>query len=80
MKNTFEKEIANWIINDLQHLHKISKIPTDNCPINVENMMVFIWMIHREFITRIEGKELFKRMFYTQKSPFTLIIEDLQKN
>jgi aspartyl-tRNA(Asn)/glutamyl-tRNA(Gln) amidotransferase subunit B len=69
------KNIANWILNDLQNALGAARKEINNCPIPPEALDEFVNLIDSGKISGKQGKEVFAEMFATGKSSTAIVKE-----
>jgi aspartyl-tRNA(Asn)/glutamyl-tRNA(Gln) amidotransferase subunit B len=69
------KNIANWILNDLQNALGAARKEINNCPIPPEALDEFVNLIDSGKISGKQGKEVFAEMFATGKSSAAIVKE-----
>jgi aspartyl-tRNA(Asn)/glutamyl-tRNA(Gln) amidotransferase subunit B len=69
------KNIANWILNDLQNALSAAGKEINECPIPPEALDEFVNLIDSGKISGKQGKEVFAEMFATGKSSAAIVKE-----
>jgi len=69
------KNVANWILNDLQSALTNAGLTIGNCPIPPETLDELVTLIERGRISGKQGKEVFAEMFASGKSASTIVQE-----
>jgi aspartyl-tRNA(Asn)/glutamyl-tRNA(Gln) amidotransferase subunit B len=69
------KNIANWILNDLQNALGATGKEINDCPIPAEALDEFVSLIDSGKISGKQGKEVFAEMFATGKSSAAIVKE-----
>ena len=69
------KNIANWILNDLQNALSTTGKTINDCPIPPEALDELVNLIDSGKISGKQGKEVFAEMFSTGKSAATIVKE-----
>src|SRR4030095_7955532 len=69
------KNVANWILNDLQNALGAGGKGINECPIPPEALDEFVNLIDSEKISGKQGKEVFAEMFATGKSAAAIVKE-----
>src|SRR6476646_6502187 len=69
------KNIANWILNDLQNALSAAGKGMNECPVPPEALDEFVNLIDRGKISGKQGKEVFAEMFATGKSSAAIVKE-----
>jgi aspartyl-tRNA(Asn)/glutamyl-tRNA(Gln) amidotransferase subunit B len=69
------KNIANWILNDLQNALSAAGKGVNECPVPPEVLDELVNLIYRGRISGKQGKEVFAEMFATGKSPAAIVKE-----
>ncbi len=69
------KNVANWILNDLQNALSTSGKGMNECPIPPEALDEFVNLIDSGKISGKQGKEVFAEMFATGKSSTVIVKE-----
>jgi len=69
------KNIANWILNDLQNALSAASKTMDHCPIPPEALDELVNLIDRGKISGKQGKEVFAEMFATRRSAAAIVKE-----
>src|SRR5438094_3991420 len=69
------KNIANWILNDLQNALSAAGKGINECPIRPEALDEFVNLIDSGKISGKQGKEVFAEMFATGKSSAVIVKE-----
>ena len=69
------KNVANWILNDLQNALSTSGKGMNECPIPPEGLDEFVNLIDGGKISGKQGKEVFAEMFATGKSSTVIVKE-----
>jgi aspartyl-tRNA(Asn)/glutamyl-tRNA(Gln) amidotransferase subunit B len=69
------KNVANWILNDLQNTLSAAGKRIDECPIPPEALDEFVNFIDSGKISGRQGKEVFTEMFATGKSSAVIVKE-----
>jgi aspartyl-tRNA(Asn)/glutamyl-tRNA(Gln) amidotransferase subunit B len=69
------KNVANWILNDLQNALSAAGKPIGECPIPPEALDELVNLIDRGKISGKQGKEVFVEMFASGKSPTAIVKE-----
>jgi aspartyl-tRNA(Asn)/glutamyl-tRNA(Gln) amidotransferase subunit B len=69
------KNIANWILNDLQNALSAAGKEINHCPIQPEKLDEFVELIDSGKISGKQGKEVFAEMFATGKTANAIVKE-----
>jgi aspartyl-tRNA(Asn)/glutamyl-tRNA(Gln) amidotransferase subunit B len=69
------KNVANWILNDLQNALSSAGKPIDECPIPPEALDELVNLIDRGKISGKQGKAVFAEMFASGKSAAAIVKE-----
>ena len=69
------KNVANWILNDLQNALTSSSRTISDCPIPPESLDELVNLIDNGKISGKQGKEVFAEMFASGKSASTIVQE-----
>ena len=69
------KNVANWILNDLQNALSAAGKEINECPIPPEALDEFVNLIDSGKISGKQGKEVFAEMFATGKSSTAIVKE-----
>ena len=69
------KNVANWILNDLQSALTNAGLTIGNCPIPPETLDELVTLIERGRISGKQGKEVFAEMFVSGKSASAVVRE-----
>ena len=69
------KNVANWILNDLQSALRSSSRTISDCPISPEALDELVNLIDRGKISGKQGKEVFAEMFASGKSASAIVQE-----
>ena len=69
------KNVANWILNDLQNALNAAGQRIDECPIHPEALDELVNLIDSGKISGKQGKEVFTEMFATGKSAAAIVKE-----
>jgi len=69
------KNIANWILNDLQNALSAAGKGVNECPVPPEVLDELVNLIDSGRISGKQGKEVFAEMFATGKSPAAIVKE-----
>ena len=69
------KNVANWILNDLQNALTSSSRTISDCPIPPESLDELVNLIDNGKINGKQGKEVFAEMFASGKSASTIVQE-----
>ncbi len=69
------KNVANWILNDLQSALSAAALPISDCPIPPQALDELVNLIDSGAINSKQGKEVFSEMFATGKAA-ALIVEE----
>ena len=69
------KNIANWILNDLQNALSAGGKEINHCPIQPEKLDEFVELIDSGKISGKQGKEVFAEMFATGKTANAIVKE-----
>jgi aspartyl-tRNA(Asn)/glutamyl-tRNA(Gln) amidotransferase subunit B len=69
------KNIANWILNDLQNALSAAGKGVNECPVPPEVLDELVNLIDSGRISGKQGKEVFAEMFATGKSPAAIVRE-----
>jgi len=69
------KNVANWILNDLQRALTSSSRTIDDCPIPPESLDELVNLIDSGKISGKQGKEVFSEMFASGKSASAIVQE-----
>jgi aspartyl-tRNA(Asn)/glutamyl-tRNA(Gln) amidotransferase subunit B len=69
------KNVANWILNDLQNALSAAGKGMNECPVPPEALDEFVNLIDRGKISGKQGKEVFAEMFTTGKSSAAIVKE-----
>jgi aspartyl-tRNA(Asn)/glutamyl-tRNA(Gln) amidotransferase subunit B len=69
------KNIANWILNDLQNALSAAGKRVNECPVPPEVLDELVNLIDSGRISGKQGKEVFAEMFATGKSPAAIVKE-----
>jgi aspartyl-tRNA(Asn)/glutamyl-tRNA(Gln) amidotransferase subunit B len=69
------KNVANWILNDLQNALGASGKGMSECPIPPDELDVFVNLIDSGKISGKQGKEVFAEMFATGKTATSIVKE-----
>ena len=69
------KNIANWVLNDLQNALGAAGKEINDCPVPPEALDEFVSLIDSGKISGKQGKEVFAEMFATGKSSATIVKE-----
>src|SRR4029077_16635668 len=69
------KNVANWILNDLQSALSTSGKTINDCPIPPEALDELVNLIATGKISGKQGKEVFAEMFSSGKRPATIVKE-----
>jgi aspartyl-tRNA(Asn)/glutamyl-tRNA(Gln) amidotransferase subunit B len=69
------KNIANWVLNDLQNALSAAERSINDCPIPPDALDEFISLIESGKISGKQGKEVFAEMFATGKSASAIVKE-----
>jgi aspartyl-tRNA(Asn)/glutamyl-tRNA(Gln) amidotransferase subunit B len=69
------KNVANWILNDLQSALSASSLQISDCPIPPAALDELVNLIDSGAISGRQGKEVFAEMFASQK-PASVIVEE----
>ncbi len=69
------KNVANWILNDLQSALSSAGKSIDDCPISPEALDELVNLIERGKISGKQGKEVFAQMFASGKSAALIVKE-----
>jgi aspartyl-tRNA(Asn)/glutamyl-tRNA(Gln) amidotransferase subunit B len=69
------KNVANWILNDLQNALSAADKSIDGCPIPPEALDELVNLIDRGKISGKQGKEVFAEMFASGKSAAAIVKE-----
>src|SRR6476659_1346498 len=69
------KNVANWILNDLQNALSAAGKGINDCPIPPETLDEFVNLIDSGKISGKQGKEVFAEMFATGKSSALIVKE-----
>jgi aspartyl-tRNA(Asn)/glutamyl-tRNA(Gln) amidotransferase subunit B len=69
------KNLANWILNDLQNELSAAGKGINECPIPPEALDEFVSLIDNGKISGKQGKEVFAEMFATGKSATAIVKE-----
>ena len=69
------KNVANWILNDLQNALSAANKPIDECPIPPEALDELVNLIHQDKISGKQGKEVFAEMFASGKGAAAIVKE-----
>ena len=67
------KQIANWLLNDLQSALASARTPISACPIPASAWQELVRLIDQGMISGRQGKEVFAEMFATGKSAGTIV-------
>jgi aspartyl-tRNA(Asn)/glutamyl-tRNA(Gln) amidotransferase subunit B len=70
------KNIANWILNDLQKALSASERTISECPIPPAALDELVNLIDSGKISGTQGKEVFAEMFASGKGPTTIVREN----
>jgi aspartyl-tRNA(Asn)/glutamyl-tRNA(Gln) amidotransferase subunit B len=69
------KNVANWILNDLQNALSAADKEINKCPIPPETLDEFVNLIDSGKISGKQGKEVFAEMFATGKTSAAIVSE-----
>ena len=69
------KNVANWILNDLQSALRNSSRTISDCPVSPEALDELVNLIDRGKISGKQGKEVFAEMFASGKSASAIVQE-----
>ncbi|MEO6847669.1 MAG: Asp-tRNA(Asn)/Glu-tRNA(Gln) amidotransferase subunit GatB [Chthoniobacterales bacterium] len=69
------KNIANWILNDLQSALSSASLTIAQCPVSAESMDELVNLIDDGKISGKQGKEVFTEMFATGKAASAIVEE-----
>ena len=69
------KNVANWILNDLQNALSVAGKPINDCPISAEALDELINLIDNGKISGKQGKEVFAEMFASGKTATAIVKE-----
>ncbi|HEY2614870.1 MAG TPA: hypothetical protein VGI42_04115, partial [Chthoniobacterales bacterium] len=69
------KNVANWILNDLQNALSIAGKTIDDCPIPPEMLDELVNLIDSGKISSKQGKEVFAEMFASRRSAAAIVKE-----
>jgi aspartyl-tRNA(Asn)/glutamyl-tRNA(Gln) amidotransferase subunit B len=69
------KNVANWILNDLQNALSIAGKTINNCPIPPEALDELVNLIDTGKISGKQGKEVFAEMFASGKNAMAIVKE-----
>ena len=69
------KNVANWILNDLQNALSVAGKPINDCPISPEALDELVNLIDSGKISGKQGKEVFAEMFASGKTATAIVKE-----
>lgn len=69
------KNVANWILNDLQSALSAESLTITDCPIPPDALDELVNLIDSGAINGKQGKEVFAEMFATKKAPAVIVEE-----
>jgi aspartyl-tRNA(Asn)/glutamyl-tRNA(Gln) amidotransferase subunit B len=69
------KNVANWILNDLQNALSVAGKPISDCPISPEALDELVNLIDSGKISGKQGKEVFAEMFASGKTATAIVKE-----
>ncbi len=69
------KNVANWILNDLQSALSAQSLAIRECPVAPESLDELVNLIEAGTINGKQGKEVFAEMFATQKAAAVIVKE-----